>query len=168
MNETWSPVARDKVVALLLKTLLPPVDNRHRNMANEVNYLSTTMNRLLLQQFGFRIEFQTLMDLLRNAGYVFFTRDGLCDPNKRRLKPIKSPTLFPDEVEMAEPTQGRGGTFVYVNLSGKVVRTLRCLTIPLPPNMSADKLELLNDVKARLEQFKANVPALFEEEPEEG
>lgn len=160
---TLTPEAQELLTDRFVRTLLPPLKGRHRCMANEVNYLGTTVSRVMLQTFGFRVEKTALVTMLARAGYAFFTKTGACDPHSRRVVKTGMKSLF-DETEHTEEKatgEAQGGGFVYVNVDGKVARALRCLTIPTPPNMSAAKLALQAEVKARVERFRDSAPHLL-------
>ena len=119
--------------------LVPPLDGMHRNLCNEVSYVVTTLNRVALQYLGFTLPRQTAILALFASGYTFFTKvghrrgrgeDGSSD--ERPLPPL---------------------TYVYLNMDGDYLRTLRLLTIPVPENTSGEKLKKIEVAKAKLEAF---------------
>lgn len=154
-----------QVVERFLAEVLPPLPKLHRCLANEVNYLSTTISRVMLQRFGFRVEKDELIRSLRKMGYVFFVKiETNRRPPVQALTPlelsifIKAGELHGEDIGIQDEE-----VFVYVNVNGKVVRALRCMTIPTPQNMSADKLALQKTVNEKVETFVHNVSVSTEQ-----
>lgn len=123
----------------LALSLVPPLERCHRNLCNEVNYVVTTLNLISLQHFDFKLSRQAAILSLYDCGYIFFKRRGNWrgtiengDPDERPLPP---------------------NLYVYLNMNGDLVRSLRLLTIPVPPNTSADKLAKLENMRTALSAF---------------
>ena len=123
----------------LALSLVPPLERCHRNLCNEVNYVVTTLNLISLQHFDFKLSRQAAILALYDCGYIFFKRRGNWrgtiengDPDERPLPP---------------------NLYVYLNMNGDLVRSLRLLTIPVPPNTSADKLAKLENMRTALSAF---------------
>lgn len=133
----------------LALSLVPPLERCHRNLCNEVNYVVTTLNLITLQHFDFKLSKQATILSLYDCGYIFFKRRGNWrgtvqngDPEARPLPP---------------------NLYVYLNMNGDLVRSLRLLTIPVPPNTSADKLAKLENMRTALSAFveKEKMDALY-------
>lgn len=101
----------------LALSLVPPLERCHRNLCNEVNYVVTTLNLISLQHFDFKLSRQAAILALYDCGYIFFKRRGNWrgtiengDPDERPLPP---------------------NLYVYLNMDGDKLRSLRLLTIPV-------------------------------------
>ena len=123
----------------LALSLVPPLERCHRNLCNEVNYVVTTLNLISMQHFDFKLSRQAAILALYDCGYIFFKRRGNWrgtiengDPEERPLPP---------------------NLYVYLNMDGDKLRSLRLLTIPVPPNTSADKLAKLENMRTALSAF---------------
>lgn len=143
----------------LLALLLPPLPKLHRCLANEVNYLTTTISRITLQRLDFRVERAQMVETLKTMGYVFFVKG---ETNARPpVKPLTPLELAVYERDGALTGDDIGSTeeevFVYVNVDGKVARALRCTTIPTPQNMSLQKLALRQDLEQKLEALAQEI-----------
>ena len=116
----------------LALSLVPPLERCHRNLCNEVNYVVTTHNLNSMHQIDIKLSRQAANLALYDCGYIFFKRRGNWrgtvengDPEERPLPP---------------------NLYVYLNMNGDLVRSLRLLTIPVPPNTSADNLSKLENI----------------------
>ncbi len=162
-KDEWAIQEKRLILNRFIRTLLPPLTRRHRNMANEVNYIATTMTRLMLQNFGFRVTREDVISTIRSSGYAFFTKEGPWNPTKNCIVRTQMSSLFPGfntESEVHSPS-GNGADYVYVNMDGQDVRMLRSLTLPAPSNISKEKMAQREEMALRLEHFKQNVHSLI-------
>lgn len=123
--------------------LSPQTPICHCNLCNEVNYVVTTFNRITLKSYGFTLPRNAAILSLYASGYKFFQRRG-------KLRGVAKQ----DDVSAALPPKN----YVYVNMDGDVLRSLRLLTIPTPPNTSLEKLEKLKEIERLLGEFVNNNP----------
>lgn len=123
----------------LALSVVPPLEKEHRNLCNEMNYVVTTLNRISLRYLNFTLPKQTSILALYACGYSFFKRAG----NWRGTSDSDVPNARPVPPNI----------YVYVNMDGDLLRTLRLLTIPVPPNTSEEKLRKIEEVRASLMHF---------------
>lgn len=143
-----------QILETFILTFLPALPNRHRNVANEVHHVCTTLSRVMLQHFGFRVG---LDDLLRTFGrlrYDVFSRDATWDFKRESLRPDALPDLFAPVAPV--PAEGRAG-YLHVNVNPHVVRALRLTTIPLPPNTNAGKREEIARLCRRIDALRGQM-----------
>lgn len=140
----------------LLATLLPPVNNNHRNSGNEICYVATTLRITLMQTCGLVLTREEIALILYAENYRFFCRSGL---------PIGSPSFIMEErgMPVAEHTgmvrshsllyKGEASEYVYVNVDGHVMRMLRCTHRGMPANASPEKKEIYRRIVENLQHF---------------
>ncbi len=159
---------QDFAVCSFVHALLPPRPNRHRNMANEANYVTTTLSRLMLQRLGFRVTAADILRLLPQAGYTFFTKFGTWSPEEGRTIGVDMNSLFTQYANVPVSDKlitGENNAFVYVNVDGRLVRALRSLTIPIPANTGADKLRLIDEMRRGVEQATSAILQQLRQSP---
>lgn len=152
---------RLRLLETFIRTFLPAVPSRHRNLANEVHHVSTTLRRVLLQQFGIRVSADECMDTFVRLHYCVFNRYGVWDVKKQQLYADMPRDLFGEVA--ADPVPASSGTaenkglrrrrkddLLHVNVDPHVVRALRLTTIPLPANTNADKREAIERLRSRI------------------
>lgn len=125
----------------MVGALSPQMPLCHCNLCNEINYVVTTFNRIALRCYGFTLPRNIAILSLYASGYKFFQRRGKFRGVARQ-----------NDVSTALPPKN----YVYVNMDGDIMRSLRLLTIPTPPNTSLEKLEKLKEVERLLGEFVDN------------
>lgn len=150
---------RSEIVAALLREFVPKREGFHRNAGNEFNYICTTLSRIVLQHFGFRLTPSEVRSALLAAGYQLFCKGGVWSAEQERLVPLRRPTLFHPDAHAKDfcPTR------CHVAADGHCVRALRLTTIPLPRNTAAQKRAQLSQLTARLHTFSARLQSAHTE-----
>lgn len=140
----------------LLATLLPPVNNNHRNSGNEICYVATTLRTTLRQTCGIILTREEIAHVLYAEGYRFFCRSGL---------PVGSPSFIMEARGMptADGTglvrshkllyKGLDSEYVYVNVDGHRMRMLRCTHRGMPANAAPEKMDAYKDLVEDLRRF---------------
>lgn len=152
---------RLRLLETFIRTFLPAVPSRHRNLANEVHHVSTTLRRVLLQQFGIRVSADECINTFVRLHYCIFNRYGVWDVKKQQLYADMPRDLFgdvepetmPASTGTAEGTMSRRrrkDDLLHVNVNPHVVRALRLTTIPLPANTNADKREAIEQLQRQI------------------
>lgn len=152
---------RLRLLETFIRTFLPAVPSRHRNLANEVHHVSTTLRRVMLQQFGIRVSADECINTFARLHYCIFNRYGVWDVKKQQLYADMPRDLFgdvepetmPASTGTAEGTMSRRrkkDDLLHVNVNPHVVRALRLTTIPLPANTNADKREAIEQLQRQI------------------
>lgn len=152
---------RLRLLETFIRTFLPAVPSRHRNLANEVHHVSTTLRRVMLQQFGIRVGADECINTFVRLHYCIFNRYGVWDVKKQQLYADMPRDLFgegepkpmPASTGTAEGTMSRRrrkDDLLHVNVNPHVVRALRLTTIPLPANTNADKREAIEQLQRQI------------------
>lgn len=152
---------RLRLLETFIRTFLPAVPSRHRNLANEVHHVSTTLRRVMLQQFGIRVSADECINTFVRLHYCIFNRYGVWDVKKQQLYADMPRDLFgdvepetmPASTGTAEGTMSRRrrkDDLLHVNVNPHVVRALRLTTIPLPANTNADKREAIEQLQRQI------------------
>lgn len=150
-----------KVVVHFLRTLLPPTGSLHRNASNELNYVSTTISRVMLQHMGFRVDFHTLCEALEETGHIFFRKEGRCRVDGSMPTTHLPSQLFSEEgtAETATPALSTPSAAtepsprVHTDLPS-TIKLLRLTTIPTPSGTSPEKALLLQQTQESLARWK--------------
>lgn len=156
---------RQKVLEDFILAFLPAVPSRHRNLANEVHHVATTLSRVMLQHFGFRVGLEELLQTFARLRYCIFSRNGTWDPKKRKLCSDSPPDLFGPLTDgndgyATTPAGNRAKRdtetteYLHVNVNPHVVRALRLTTIPLPPNTNEQKRKTVEELHRRITDMR--------------
>lgn len=155
--ETLSPPisqeARQALLNRFVGVFLPPQGKRHRNMANEISYVSTTLSRIMLQHFGFRVDQAMVLEALRLGGCALFTKYGRWSSRHGRVVLTLEQDFFEVADQLGKTPPADVG-FIYVDISAADMRALRSTTIPVPANTSEEKRRRIGEMAVRLARWK--------------
>tara|TARA_R110000868_G_C10961540_1_gene768574 strand:- start:2575 stop:2898 length:324 start_codon:yes stop_codon:yes gene_type:complete len=101
-----------KLLENFIIAFLPPTENARKYSGNELVYVTRTLNKLFVQNFGFNISEVEITSCFSRLGYQIFHKTGIVDYENKKIKPA-----FINEANKSQPIQ-----FFYFNISPKTVR----------------------------------------------
>ena len=145
--------AQQDLLRRFVGVFLPPRGKRHRNMANELTYVTTTLSRVMLRYFGFRADRAMVLEALRRNGCVLFTKYGRWSETHGRVLLTLEQDFFEVADRLGKP-QTDDAEFIYVDISSADMRALRSCTIPIPSNTGEEKRRQREEMEGRLRRWR--------------
>lgn len=142
-----TPEERCRILETFIRTFLPATPGRRKNVPNEIHYLCTTLSRIMLQNFGFRVGVDDLLPTLARLHYAVYNGETTWNYGQECLNSDAAPDML--ALTPPEPVVGKN-KYLHVNVNPRVVRTLRLTTIPLPPNTKGRKCEEVEQLNRRI------------------
>ena len=146
--------AQMRLLRRFIAPFLPPQDKFHRNLANEINYVTTTLNRVLLHHFGFRVNKEMVTEALQDNKCILFTKNDQANNRKYQRRIVPSEQNFLGTLFSTEKTDVQETVYVHADIDAGTVRTLRLTTIPIPENTAPDKRLQVKELLHRLKEWK--------------
>lgn len=143
-----------------LERFLPPQCSRHRNVGNEVNYVTTTLRRIFLRYFNQSVERTVFFRVICQGNYAFFRR------NEADFRdPMTEVPFLMDKDSEGERTEKLSGqereySRIHINVDGNVVRLFRTLTLPLSSHINEEKKARLDKLDTQLRVYVKRVSTL--------
>lgn len=128
---------------------LPPTNNKRKYKSNELDYVSSSLNRVFYQNFGFNLSRDHVRDNFSEMGYQIFTKGGVWDPDEKKLKPSASSTM----VKVVAPKADPEPLYTYFNISPTMISNLRRTTAKLPQNTNESKRKEIEELKTKIKDF---------------
>lgn len=126
---------------------LPPTGNQRKYSGNELEYITRTLDKVFIQNFGFNLSKEEVAYCFFKLSYQIFEKNGCFDLNTKKVK-----TSNADE----------GYFFIlncytYFNISPKTIRQLMLTTSKLSEITNSVKIDNNEKMKIKLEIFKNKI-----------
>lgn len=123
---------------------LPLTGTQRKYSGNELDYITRTLDKVFIQNFGFNLSKEEVAYCFFKLGYQIFDKNGCFDLNAKKVK-----TSNADE----------GYFFIlncytYFNISPKTMRQLMLATSKLSEITNSKKIDDTKKTKIKLEIFK--------------
>lgn len=129
---------------------LPKRGNKRKYTTNEINYIQRTLDKVFIQNFGFNLSSEDILDEFQELGYTIFTKKGLWDNETKIVKAYNEGSL----INSAEGYSGYDASFIYIDIDQATIKQLMISTATLQPNTSQIKLKKEEEMKKELHFFK--------------
>jgi hypothetical protein len=123
---------------------LPPTWTQRKYSGNELEYITRTLDKVFIQNFGFNLSTEEVAYCFFKLGYQIFDKNGVYDLNTKKTKPT-------NEDEGCFLTLD---CFTYFNISPKSMRQLMLITSKLSQITNSLKIDDVEKTKNKLEFFK--------------
>ncbi|MEZ7498189.1 hypothetical protein QO200_05490 [Flavobacterium sp. Arc3] len=138
---------KKKLLENFIIEFLPPTGNKRKYSGNELDYITRTLDKVFIQNFGFNLSKEEIADCFSRLNYEIFDKIGILDYEKKRIKPA-----FIDESNTSLPIQ-----FIYFEISPKTMRQLMLTTSQLSEITNSKKTDDTEKMKIKLELFKNKI-----------
>lgn len=145
-----------KILKEFIKFILPKRGNKRKGSSNELEYLSSTLNKVFIQNFGFNLSRQDILTAFEELEYEIFTRNGKWNSESK----IYKPSTKGDSIRRGEGYDSYDAAFIYIDIEQPIVRQLMLSTMSPLPNTGDKKIQQYNLVKKRLELFREQINSL--------
>lgn len=133
-----------KILENFIVAFLPPTENERKYSGNELSYITRTLSKLFVQNFGFNLSEVQITNCFSSLGYQIFDKTGIFDYENKKIKPA-----IINETNKSLPIQ-----FIYFNISPKIMRQLMLATSKLSEITNSEKIDNTGKMKTKLEMFK--------------
>lgn len=148
---------QNEILKEFIKTFLPKRGNKRKNPKNEIDYISTTLDKLFKQYFLFNVSQKDVLNAFEELDYQIFSKKGTWDVDQK----IYKPALNGDIIKLNDAYDGYEASFIYVDIESPMVRKLMRCTFTLLPSTSQEKLEETEQIKSRLFSFREEMKSKF-------
>ena len=134
-----------------IQEFLPARGNKRKNSGNELDYVTTALDKVFKQNFGFNLTRHIVLKAFKNLGYTVFEKEGNIDHDNKTFKPA-------DIGNVKNKTVGLGliieAPFTYIDISADTIRHFMKTTAQLPESTNSKTLNKTEKMKREIQQFK--------------
>lgn len=141
---------QEAIVKAFIQKFLPKRGNKRKHSGNELEYVTSVLNRITKQQFGFNLTRKNVLKCFEEMQYDIFTRNGDWDSKNKKM----IPSAKGDTTRMGDAYSLYDAMFIYIDVEALVVRELKLGTAKLPPNASDETRKLKHEIDSQLSLFK--------------
>lgn len=123
---------------------LPPTGTQRKYSGNELDYITRTLDKVFLRNFGFNLTKEEIAYCFFKLGYQIFDKNGVFDSNTKKIKPTNEDEGYFLTLDC----------FTYFNISPKSMRQLMLTTSKLSEITNSVKIDVTEKMKIKLEKFK--------------
>lgn len=134
-----------EILANFIIEFLPPTNNERKYSGNELEYITRTLDKVFIQNFGFNLTKDEIAYCFFKLGYKIFDKDGAFDLDFKKM----SPTSDNDAVYLIP------NAYTYFNISPKTMRQLMLTTSKLSETTKLKIIEETQKMNIKLEIFKS-------------
>jgi hypothetical protein len=151
INELTSD--QQEILESFIKQFLPKRGNKRKNSGNEIDYITTTLNKVFIKDFGFNISRKNILDTFAKLNYDIFNKNGEWKPDVKDYKPSKSG----NSIRFDEGYSDYNASFIYVDISPSIFRQLMLTIFTPPPHTKKEKIIGTEEMKKQIELFKRTI-----------
>ena len=133
-----------KLLENFIVDFLPPTENERKYSGNELDYISRTLDKVFIQNFGFNLSKEEIAYCFFKLGYQIFDKNGVFDSNTKKIKPTNEDEEYFLTIDC----------FTYFNISPKSMRQLMLITSKLSKITNSEKIDETKKMKIKIENFK--------------
>ena len=138
---------QEKLLENFIVEFLPPTESQRKYSGNELEYISRTLDKVFIQNFGFNLSKVELTNCFFRLGYQIFYKNGAIDLDCKKVIRT-SEDNHPFIVK---------NYYTFFNISPKTVRQLMLNTSKLPEHTNPIKTTDTENMKIKLEIFKSKI-----------
>jgi hypothetical protein len=135
---------QNKILENFIAEFLPPIGTKRKYSGNELDYITTTLDKVFIQNFSFNLSKSQIADCFSRLNYEIFDKHGIYNSITKKIKPTAL-----EEVNILEPQQ-----FTYFNIKPKSLRQLMLTTSQLSIITNSKKIDDTEKMKSKIEKFK--------------
>ena len=126
---------------------LPPTGTQRKCSGNELDYITRTLDKVFLQNFGFNMKKEEIADCFFKLGYQIFDKNGIFDSNTKKTKPTIINESYFSSLNY----------YTYFDIRPKSMRQLMLTTSKLSEITYSEKINNTEKMKLKLEKFKNKI-----------
>ncbi len=142
-----------EILKKFILTFLPQRGNKRKGLKNEIEYISTTIDRILYQHFNFHITRKHILNAFEELKYPIFQKKSKWDSDKKEFVPLNQGTY----IRLDNSYKDYEATFIYVDIEPSIVGQLRLITSGLPPQTNKERQDEKEEMTKRIYLFEKTI-----------
>ncbi|KAA9042126.1 hypothetical protein FW778_08940 [Ginsengibacter hankyongi] len=144
---------RTDILKKFITGFLPKRGNKRKGEKNEIEYISSTIDRIFSKYFDFNVSSRHILDAFEELGYDIFLKKSLWNAEKKEDIPSNNG----NRVRLDGIYADYHAAFIYVDIEPRIVGQLRLVTSGLPSTTSKEKLSQRQEIEKRINLFKQTI-----------
>lgn len=145
---------QSSILDKFIQEFLPMRGNKRKNSGNELDYVTTTLDKVFKQNFGFNLTRQIILKAFTRLGYSVFEKEGIMDFDNKTFKPATSGNI---KYKIPGPRQPSEAPFTHIDISADTIRHLMKTTAQLSENTNSETLHKTEKLKADIQVFIGHI-----------
>lgn len=137
-----------------IQIFLPTRGNQRKNSGNELDYVTATLDKLFIQNFGFNLSRHVILKAFKGLGNAIFEKEANFDYAKKKNRPADIGNLKGKTVGVGNIIEA---PFTYIDISSDTIRHLMKTTAQLPENTNTQSLDKIEKLKSGIQEFKDQI-----------
>lgn len=134
-----------------INSFLPKRGNKRKNLGNELDYVTTTLNKIFIQNFGFNLNRCQILEIFKKMGYEIFEVNSTWDAEEKVYKPSKNGNSW----KIVGFSQIKESPYTYIDISSTIIRELMRTTMNLPEHTNSERVKNTEMLKQKIADFKS-------------
>jgi hypothetical protein len=148
------PAEQDKLFEKFILTFFERTGTKSKNSGNELNYITTTLDRVFKQNFGFNLDRRTIENKFEELGYSVFYKNETYNTDTKKHSPSINGEIKLKQVGL---DSGIEAPYTYLDISPKTVRQLMRTTTTLTETTNETKYIETEIMRKRILAFKCEI-----------
>lgn len=128
-----------------------PTDHKRKTSGNELDYITKTLNKVFIRNFGFNLDRSMVANTFTSLGYNVFHKNQTYKSDTKKFVPAYKGEIM--EISYA-PFGETELPYTYYNIDTKVVRHLMLSVCKLDENPSTEKRKENEDLRKQIVDFR--------------
>lgn len=141
------------ILKKFIVSFLPKRGNKRKGLKNEIEYISTTIDRILHQHFNFHITKEHILNAFEELKYPLFLKKSRWDTDKKEYIPSNQGTY----IRLDNAYKDYNAAFIYVDIEPSIVGQLRLITSGLPPQTNKERQDEKEEITKRIYLFEQTI-----------
>jgi hypothetical protein len=133
-----------KILENFIIEFLPPTESKRKYSGNELDYITRTLDKVLIQNFAFNLSKFEIADCFFELGYQIFYKNGVFDSTTKKIKLTNEDAGYFLILNC----------FTYFNISPKSMRQLMLTTSKLSEITNCRKIHNTEKMIIKIDLFK--------------
>lgn len=138
---------KKQILKKFIIEFLPQTNNERKYSGNELEYITRTLDKVFIQNFGFNLTKDEIAYCFFGLGYNIFDKNGAFDLEFKKMSPTSD-----DNAVYLVPN-----AYTYFNISPKTMRQLMLTTSKLSELTNFKKIKNTEKMKSELKIFKLSI-----------
>jgi hypothetical protein len=138
---------QEYILEKFLDEFLPPTENKRKHSGNEINFITNSLNRVFVGEFGFRLNNKLLLKAFKTKGYSVFNLSSRWDVEAKDIKPDFKSREYSDKP-----------SYTFINVNPTTVRDIKRIFVKLNPIIGLEKMTKKEEMFIKLVKFERELP----------
>lgn len=145
---------QEKILESFIFTFFEPTRTKRKNSGNELDYISTTLDKIFKQNFGFNLNRRQIENAYKKLGYQIFYKNGIYNSETKKSSPKKNGEI---NLKISGFQSGIESPYTYFDIDPKIVRTLMRTISKLSETTNISKHYEVESMRKKILEFKNEI-----------